>query len=172
MRLLPVLVLTTPLVAVAACGRGSQENVPPADTPVDAQAVEPPQTGQIKVHVSCREEGFGTGARITPWRARLPLSESASMTWELLPASLTVLTELKPVDPERWPFAEDPITWDHGRRNVAVKSGPAPDLGEYKYQLRIVCPAEAETRPDTIVIDPLVIIDPSVRPDTPQANPG
>lgn len=174
MRLLPVLVLTTPLVAVAACGQESQENVPRSATLADTGAmadtaqVEPIRAGHITVTVSCRERGFGSGARIRPWNAHS--GGDTAFVWHLVPvpANTAIPTELTAVDPQRWPLADDTVTWSQGMVTVPI-ANRAQDTA--KYRLKIVCPAEADTIvPDTIVIDPLVIIDPSASADTTQSR--
>lgn len=165
MRLLPVLVLTTPLVAVAACG--TRDNVQRSETVVDTQTVEPVRPSHITVSVSCRDTGNGIGAHIRPWRAHS--GGGSEFVWNLVPANTAMPTELTPVNPAMWPFAQTSYTWSQGTLTVPIEEEAAE--ASYKYRLRIVCPAEADTIvPDTIVIDPLVIIDPSASADTTQDN--
>lgn len=171
MRLLSVLVLTTPLLAVAACGRGPQENVPPSTTMADTAQVEPIRAGHITVSVSCRDNGDGIGARVRPWRAHS--GGDTVFVWRLVPANDSIPTELTPVDSARWPFTEDPITWYRNADTayIAATARAATVEETFKYRIRIVCPPEADNiPPDTIVIDPLVIIDPSASADTTQNN--
>ncbi len=150
MRAPPIVLLATSLVGLTACG-GSE---PGPEAAGSAMSRSP-----IVMHVSCDSGGSGIGARINPWRAHS--GRGSTFDWKLRPIGKTapVQTTLSAVDVNQWPFPDTSYTWTSGDLQVTAEPGAPKDV-HYHYRLRFDCPT------DTITIDPIVIIDHTLSPDT------
>ncbi len=141
MRRTQMVLFTMSLVGATACSQGGQS---------------PGTRGSITVNVSCRDQGLGVGVRVHPWKVHTGVP--AELTWHLVPENEPMPTELSPVDSTSWPFENPSYSWSKGTQSARLKADA--DSGTYQYQLKIACPDQ------TIVIDPIVIIDHTMSTDT------
>lgn len=162
MRRFMVVMLTVSAVAVTACNRGAPpgEQTPeaaatPAVTP--AATVAPPPGGPITVNAFCNDSGPGIGARVHPWRVHT--GGATQLTWNIVPVpgGQTMPATLDSVPQKHWAFQGTSIPSSQNTIVAQIKpdeiASTEPDTTYYK--LTLICTATN----DTIVVDPIVIVD-------------
>jgi hypothetical protein len=88
-------------------------------------------------------------------------SKAEQIEWSLVPSGLTTV-EISPKIVARWPFVvSPPIVVTYQKPGIGKDIPATVPAGTYKYNITGVCP-QAGAAPDTIIIDPDMIIPTSL----------
>lgn len=144
---IPLLVLVG--VAALACA-------PAPEKSTDTGTVAPPP-GQVTVDARCAGPR-NTSVTVSPWNLHVPRDSNVTVTWVINAAANTDTITITPKQGTSWPFGGDAA--------VGSKATPARVQGRtpnepgvrYRYNIQLVCRIGAAD-PDTVVVDPDIIVD-------------
>lgn len=147
------------LVAVALSPVVLQAQSKPASAPPPTPRA---ALTQISLHAVCSADS-GVRLKVTPWSARLLVSDTMGFDWVVDPATDTsIAISVRPDVPIRWPFQGN-LTGPFGkpRRKSSGKMKKNPKLGPAGYTVTLACringvPVKADIDPD-VTIDPVLI---------------
>lgn len=111
-----------------------------------------PATQSVSIDARCAGNR-NTSITVQPWN--LHVGQGDEVQWVISPSANTGEVTISPK--AAWPFANNRR---QGSKTVpASSSGMQPGArGRYSYTIRLVCQAGA-SQPDTVVVDPDVIVD-------------
>jgi hypothetical protein len=121
-----------------------------------AYSAEPEATVQVKVDLKCTPTGVTY--TIDPWN--VTIHQGDEVEWVLDPTANTDDLEIRPKRAERWPFATRNFRGGRNSNNRPHGRGMRPGQRgtRHAYNVLMVCKGPV-SRPDTVVIDPEIIID-------------
>lgn len=139
MRRFPMVFLAISAVAATAC---TSEGGPP------------PGPATVNVHVFCDDAtGPGIGARVNPWRAHTRGARQVTFNIRPTPGTETVTVKLDSVPGRLWAFQDTTYQPRDTSFAAPVSASMIGDEFLTYYRLTLRC------QNDTIVIDPIVIVD-------------
>jgi hypothetical protein len=115
---------------------------------------------KVFIKFTCETDG-GATVTVKPWRIKLN-SKSEQIEWTLVGSGLNTV-EISPKVVARWPFVAPPPLIVTDKKPGIGKGIPATvPAGTYKYNISGVCPGYSGAPPDTVIIDPDMIIPTSL----------
>jgi len=118
-----------------------------------------PVVRKVVIRLTCDTDGSAT-LNVRPWRVVM-LKRTEQIEWSLVPAANSVASvSITPKYIAGWPFyAPPPIVVTPAKPGIGKDIPDRVPADTYKYNISGICP-RAGAPPDTIVIDPDMIIPP------------
>jgi hypothetical protein len=114
-----------------------------------------PVVRKVVIRFSCDTDG-GATVTVRPWRVVMQ-KRTDHIEWSLIPAGVPSV-QISPKYVAGWPFVSPPPITVTGQKPGVARDVPAAvPAGTYKYNITGVC-LRGESPPDTVVIDPDMII--------------
>jgi len=119
-----------------------------------------PTVKKVLIRFTCETDG-GATVTVRPWRIRLN-SKAEQIEWTLVPSGLRTV-EISPKVVARWPFVTPPpIVVTYQTPGIGRDIPATVPAGTYKYNITGICPGTGGAPPDTVIIDPDMIIPTSL----------